>query len=186
MIHSLAMRSFSTHGGEILHVRSTFSHHKIMSKGFADNDAATSVEPEHVAEDHGTRSEATKDEHPTIKSLLTEDGVDVSERPISQFCELCRKILRYINDETDLSKSIMEIQHHVNDSDLKDRLQMAVDCAFNSRRVSKKTYTNPRSLLEQSPASRAVGLGNSYFISLLRNKYLPLTSRCLTLLLQVI
>jgi hypothetical protein len=123
-----------------------------MSKGFADNDAATSVEPEHVAEDHGTRSEATKDEHPTIKSLLIEDGVDVSERPISQFCELCRKILRYINDETDLSKSIMEIQHHVNDSDLKDRLQMAVDCVFNSRRVSKKTYTNPRSLLEQSPA----------------------------------
>jgi hypothetical protein len=52
-------------------------------------DAATSVEPEDIAENHGTRPEVMKGEHPTITSLLIEDGVDVFERPISQCCELC-------------------------------------------------------------------------------------------------
>jgi hypothetical protein len=91
-------------------------------------DAVTSVEPEDVAKDQGTRSEVMEDDHPTIKSLLLEDGVDVSEQPVSQLCELCWKILRYINDETkvwsgrkrkgtDISNT--RIQHHENDSDLK-------------------------------------------------------------------
>jgi hypothetical protein len=98
-------------------------------RGFKDH-AANFVEPEDIAKDHGTRSEVMKDHYPTIKSLLLEDGVDVSERPISQFCELCLKILSYINDETKILSSCKrkrskpetsktEIQHHENDSDLK-------------------------------------------------------------------
>jgi hypothetical protein len=91
-------------------------------------DAVTSVEPEDVAKDQGTRSEVMEDDHPTIKSLLLEDGVDVSEQPVSQLCELCLKILRYINDETKVWSGrerertdplYREIQHHENDSDLK-------------------------------------------------------------------
>jgi hypothetical protein len=107
---------------------STLSH--VNDSTEFEGHAASFVEPEGVAKDPGTRPEVMNDEHPTIESLLAEDGVDMSERPISQFCELCLKILRYINDETKarssrkrkrskFETSWTEIQHHENDANLK-------------------------------------------------------------------